>query len=93
MSELLADDEVVTLAERVNAGTIDVGAQIEKFGKDALATIDRLQREKRDLRAALEDIAKGNGAFSRDQYTFACNVIENMKSIATRALAGTYERE
>lgn len=93
MSELLADDDVVAMAERVAAGTIDVSAQIDKFGNDALAAIDRLQNEKRDLRAALEDIAKGNGAFSRDQYTFACNVIENMKSIAARALAGTYERE
>lgn len=57
MSDALTDDDVVAMAERVNAGTIDVGAQIEKFGKDALATIDRLQSEKRELLKALRRAA------------------------------------
>ena len=43
------------------------------------------------LKAALRLIAEGRGAFSRDQLTFATNVIEEAKRIATDALAGTWE--
>ena len=38
------------------------------------------------LRAALTEIGKGEGAFSRDQLTFATNTIESMKQIALDAL-------
>lgn len=55
MSTPLSNEDVAALAERVEAGTIDVQAQIEKFGKDALATIDKLQRERDALRAALRN--------------------------------------
>jgi hypothetical protein len=37
---------------------------------------------------ALEEIAKGEGAFSRDHLTHAQNTIENMKRIAVEALEG-----
>ena len=36
---------------------------------------------------ALMEIAKGEGAFSRDPLTFANNTIENMKEIANTAIA------
>jgi len=39
------------------------------------------------LRIALERIAEGRGPFSRDQLTFAQNVIEECKRIANEALA------
>jgi|GEM_PF-7034796 len=41
-----------------------------------------------ELEAALREIAKGEGAFSRDQLTHAENCIDNMKSIAQEALQG-----
>ena len=40
-----------------------------------------------DLLAALREITKGEGAFSRDPLTFANNTIENMKEIANTAIA------
>jgi len=40
-----------------------------------------------DLLAALKEIEKGEGAFSLDPLTFASNAIENMKGIATAAIA------
>ena len=38
------------------------------------------------LEAALREIAKGEGAFSRDQLTHATNCVESMKDIASCAL-------
>jgi hypothetical protein len=49
--------------------------------RDGAAEIDR-------LRAALTEISKGEGAFSRDQLTFATNCIDSMKQIALDALKG-----
>lgn len=42
------------------------------------------------LEAALREIAQGRGAFSRDQLTFAANVIRESKQIAQDALDGTW---
>jgi hypothetical protein len=39
------------------------------------------------LVAALEEIAKGEGAYNRDPLQHAMNCIDNMKSIAALALA------
>ena len=39
-----------------------------------------------ELLAALEEIVKREGAFSRDQLTHAGNVIENMATIAEEAI-------
>lgn len=50
---------------------------------------DRLEQ----LLAALADIREGRGPYRHDNHEFAVGVIENMKDIANRALAGTYERE
>jgi hypothetical protein len=47
---------------------------------DALAVRCRKYEE------ALLQIAKGEGTFSRDNYQFACNVIEESKRLATEAL-------
>lgn len=43
------------------------------------------------LETALRRIAEGRGAFSRDQLTFAGNVIEDAKRTALAAIAGTWE--
>lgn len=40
-----------------------------------------------EMLEALEEIAKGEGPFSRDVFTHACNTIESMKEIARKAIA------
>lgn len=47
----MSTEDVAVLAERVETATIDVQAQIEKFGRDALAKIDALQTERHLMRA------------------------------------------
>ena len=49
--------------------------------------IDRLGAINAELLAGLMEIAKGEGAFSLDQFTFANNTIENMKDIANATIA------
>lgn len=44
-------------------------------------------REAAHLREALEDIAKGEGAYSRDPFEHACNTIDAMKERARAVLA------
>ena len=39
------------------------------------------------LEAALREIARGEGRFSRDPYEHACNTIEDLIAIASAALA------
>jgi hypothetical protein len=46
-----------------------------------------LKAENARLRAALTEISKGEGAFSRDRLTHATNTIDSMKQIALGALA------
>ena len=45
-----------------------------------------MEMERDRLRAALEQIAKGEGPFSLDNHQFACNVIEESKRLAREAL-------
>ena len=40
-----------------------------------------------EMLEALEEIAQGRGGFSKDNYEFAKNVIENMKALAEAAIA------
>ena len=42
-----------------------------------------------DLLEVLEEIAKGEGAFSRDPLTHCSNTVESMKKIALAAIAKT----
>ncbi len=62
---------------------------VERYGSLGACIV----AERDYFRYALMDIAKGNGPYKMDQYEFACSVIENMKRIAEKALAGTYEPE
>jgi len=55
---------------------------------DVADEADRLRARVARLEAALRQIQKGEGRFSRDQYEFACNVIEEAKETARAALAG-----
>ena len=50
---------------------------------------NKLLAENKRLRAALEEIAKGEGAFSRDRLEHATNVIENAIDLAKQALKET----
>ncbi len=47
-----------------------------------------LRTERDRLRAALEEIAKGEGPYSTNQQEFAENVIENLTNLARHALGG-----
>lgn len=53
---------------------------------DACVLFDAAADEVERLRLALAEIAKGEGAFSRDQLTHAKNTIDSMKQIARGAL-------
>ena len=46
-----------------------------------------------ELEAVLTEIAKGEGAFSRDRLTHAENCVDNMKDLARNALAQGQEGE
>lgn len=47
---------------------------------------DTLRTRVRDLEEAMLAISKGQGRFDKDNYRFACNVIEDMKAIANACL-------
>ncbi len=49
--------------------------------------VARLEAVNAELLAGLREIAKGEGAFSIDQFVFANNTIENMKDIANTVIA------
>ena len=56
----------------------------------ALSTATARYREAlQDAHVALTDIAAGRGAYSADQYQFACNVIEEAKATAAAAASRT----
>ena len=46
----------------------------------------RLRAEIDKLRAALTEIARGEGAYNRDPLTHASNTIDSMKALAATAL-------
>ena len=50
--------------------------------------IAALTQQAERYRAALEQIAKGEGPYSMDNHQFACNVIEESKRLANEALRG-----
>jgi hypothetical protein len=59
--------------------------------KTDLENVEQKPSETEMLRAALKQIAKCEGAYSRDPLTHAGNVIEQSKRIAESALAGTFD--
>ena len=77
----LAREEIETLRAEVKR----LNHYVELAGR-SMAQSHRLQAEVARLRAALAEVAKGEGPFSRDRFTHAANCVENMKSIAEKAL-------
>lgn len=51
--------------------------------------IQKLQAQNKIMLEALQEIAKGQGAFSRDPLEHASNTIDNMKEIANEAIKNT----
>ncbi|KKN17932.1 hypothetical protein LCGC14_0960780 [marine sediment metagenome] len=49
--------------------------------------INRLKAINADLLAALEDIVKGEGPYSRDQLEHCSNTVDSMKETARAAIA------
>lgn len=64
-------------------GTMSVYAKAEDLW---IARASRLAGLCREMEGALREIAKGEGAFSRDQLEHATNCIESMKRLAVNAL-------
>jgi len=54
-----------------------------------LAELDRRAERIAELTMVLQEIAKGEGRFSRDQFEHACNTVEDMKGLADKALNGS----
>ena len=75
--------------ERLRAELAELRATAKKRGGASVGILDWLEEENARLRQALEEVAEGKGAFSLDSLTHAGNTIENMMSIAERALAST----
>jgi hypothetical protein len=73
----------------VGDGTFAGSPDALQIAKQLRSDHARLERENAELRTALEEIAEGSGAFSRDPLTHAANCIDNMKALARAALANT----
>ena len=58
-----------------------------------IADAPRLKRVNEQLVEALEQIAKGAGAFSHDPLEHCSNIVEEMKAIALAALAAAEQEE
>jgi len=56
------------------------------------AKLRNTTKQEEALEEALTEILKGEGAYSKDQHTFAVNVIENTQKIAKQALQQTEEQ-
>ena len=61
----------------------------ERREREQAEEIDRLKAEVERMRNALQEIAKGEGRYSRDPITHADNCIEDMKKLAADALETT----
>ena len=55
--------------------------------KDIHDYVHVIEQQNAELLAALKEIAKMEGAYSRDPLTHAENVIENLTNIANKAIA------
>jgi hypothetical protein len=74
-------DQMPTVANDDYAQGFDAAAEVDA------AEFRLLDAEIARLRAALTEISKGEGAFSRDPLTHAVNTIDSMKQIARDALS------
>ena len=68
-------------------GIADSGFGVWGGGSEEAAANARLIAAAPDLLSALEEIAKGKGAFDNDPLTHAANTIDDMKTIACTAIA------
>lgn len=75
----------MTLVERLRAQ--DMGRmEMLRALEEAATRIEELERERDELRKALQAISRGEGRFSRDPLTHASNTIEDMIDLANAAL-------
>ncbi len=63
----------------------DVHAMVRRI----LMDLDVAERAETELREGLREIARGEGAFSRDRLTHCHNTVDNMKEIARALVAKT----
>jgi hypothetical protein len=102
---LLDRDTAIDEARTVNRAAMDAIAELEaelaalkahvadEAEREALSIelFDKLKAELAALRAALQEIARGEGPFSRDPLTHAANTIEAMRECALSALGAARE--
>ena len=89
MSDL---DELEYLAVELDGDRLVNAARILSAFPAISSDLRALKAENERLRGELAEIAKGEGAFSRDPLTHASNTIENMTDIARRALEANDEQ-
>lgn len=85
LSDLVASFAELAESARREGGTLRVKASELRVVAGRVAD---LAGDCINYRAALTEIAKGEGSFSRDQLEHAGNAIESMKALARAALEG-----
>lgn len=73
-------------AEIVGSKMMFANAHLFADATMLLAQCKKLEAQNAELREALEEIQKGDGAYSENVLQHAANTIENMVDIATKAL-------
>ena len=82
----LDEDRAAICSRDPKSGEIIKLCMFTEWGERDQATA-RAIVSKLDLLAALREIAKGQGPYSRDPFQHACNTIEDMKELASAAIA------
>lgn len=93
VARLTAEREELMIADMKNLANVGIANETVKrvtAERDAAqARLEQCQSEAAAMRTALEEIAQGSGAFSRDPLKHAENCINNAIGLATAALSST----
>jgi hypothetical protein len=84
---IFAGDVAVPIASAHKEWATTRGGYLHQIAQANAAFIVKACNAHADLVKALEEIAKGQGAFSRDPLAHASNTIDDMKALAREALA------
>lgn len=80
------NEGAVDCAIRIMDSALAENARLKEVQDRDRRCLFGLYKRNRLLKAFLAQIAKGEGAYSRDQLTFASNTIESMKALAVQAI-------
>lgn len=84
---------IINEIAQLEAANVALLGALTKVCDQLLSARDMIHRANPDidLLEALEEIAKGTGAYSLDKLTHAHNIIDNLVTIAKHAIGGTTE--